>query len=944
MAWLRGTLPPLFLVLSVLAATWKLAFADRIIARGDLLLYFYPLRDYAAQAVREGRLPLWNPYTFMGAPFLANSQAGFFYPLNVLMAWLPTEQAVSLSIVLHLAIAALGMYALARAGLQLGTLAATAAAIAFGLGGYLGAQVEHLNQLQVLAWLPLQVLIVYRIGHADTLSFTPFLRRMLVLALLIALQVAAGHTQSLYICLVTLGLTAVVAVVAYTLTHRHTFKTLASLKTLATLLAPVLLIGLAGAFAALLSAGQLLPTLELSRESYRNGGLSLGEVASFSWRPWVVGRALLPGYGDAVFPEYVAYLGALGLALAVLGVLHRDGRRSGADAATGDGFSSVPGLPSFAPAKLLALTFVILGFILALGIATPLFNLLYYWLPGFNLFRAQARWLVVFALGLSLLVGLGVQALRSGLALSTRRGWLLGWLVLMGSMAGAVVLGARISPEPEYATLPIRRVLMNWAVAAGVASLFVMLAQFTVKRIALHRGLAMLFTGAMLIELLAGAQYQPYARAADRQALTDLRPTTAHLLAGQKLGETGRVLALSGLFFDPGDMPEQTLIYQNQLDKDELYDRVIASKQKEVLSPNLSLYYRLPSVDGYDGGLLPTRRFVQFASQFTPTPKTGTLDGRLREFLKAVPAESWLDQMAVRYIIADKTQDIFVDGVYYDLLFSAQVSPALTLTLAPYESTALGFIISATHASPNQMVATGQIRFTDETTHALELRAPADPAQLAQPYFAAQVNWDARNTADARKIVAQVDVQRADAIAAVQIRGLTSIDATDHSFLSQPIRAEHNMRVAHSGDVKIYENLAEPPRAFLRGPITTAVANSVTNAVTNAVTHAVTLIEDSPEQVVLQVQTAQPAQLILRDACYPGWVARIDGRETPITCTDILFRQIDVPATTSANASSQRVVFSYEPQPVRIGLIVSAASLLIWLVLALIVARRKPVR
>ena len=45
---------PIGIALTI-AATWKLTLGQRIIARGDLLLYFYPLRDYASQAIREGR-------------------------------------------------------------------------------------------------------------------------------------------------------------------------------------------------------------------------------------------------------------------------------------------------------------------------------------------------------------------------------------------------------------------------------------------------------------------------------------------------------------------------------------------------------------------------------------------------------------------------------------------------------------------------------------------------------------------------------------------------------------------------------------------------------------------------------------------------------------------------------------------------------------------------
>ncbi len=148
----------------------------------------------------------------------------------------------------------------------------------------------------------------------------------------------------------------------------------------------------------------------------------------------------------------------------------------------------------------------------------------------------------------------------------------------------------------------------------------------------LHFLLSTSFSVVLAAELLLASQYQPYSRAADMQALTELRPSVAHVLSEQALtptlsrftGEGARVLALSSLFFDPGDKPEQTLIYSPQLSADELYDRIIASKHKEVLSPNLPLYYRVPSVDGYDGGLLPTRRYADFVRQFAQTP-TGSV-------------------------------------------------------------------------------------------------------------------------------------------------------------------------------------------------------------------------------------------------------------------------------------------------------------------------------
>lgn len=48
---------------------WKIALTNLILTGLDVFTYFYPYREYAAQAIRAGHLPLWNPYLFLGVPF-----------------------------------------------------------------------------------------------------------------------------------------------------------------------------------------------------------------------------------------------------------------------------------------------------------------------------------------------------------------------------------------------------------------------------------------------------------------------------------------------------------------------------------------------------------------------------------------------------------------------------------------------------------------------------------------------------------------------------------------------------------------------------------------------------------------------------------------------------------------------------------------------------------
>ncbi|MCB0071270.1 MAG: hypothetical protein KDE20_07425, partial [Caldilineaceae bacterium] len=74
-AWIVHLAAAALLLLFVLALYGRLLFTNRVLASGDILHYFYPYRDFAAAALRDGRVPLWNPFIFNGAPFLANPQA-----------------------------------------------------------------------------------------------------------------------------------------------------------------------------------------------------------------------------------------------------------------------------------------------------------------------------------------------------------------------------------------------------------------------------------------------------------------------------------------------------------------------------------------------------------------------------------------------------------------------------------------------------------------------------------------------------------------------------------------------------------------------------------------------------------------------------------------------------------------------------------------------------
>src|SRR5690348_6077605 len=43
---------------------------------------FYPAQRYFSDMLHAGKLPFWTPHLFSGMPFLADPQAGAWYPLN----------------------------------------------------------------------------------------------------------------------------------------------------------------------------------------------------------------------------------------------------------------------------------------------------------------------------------------------------------------------------------------------------------------------------------------------------------------------------------------------------------------------------------------------------------------------------------------------------------------------------------------------------------------------------------------------------------------------------------------------------------------------------------------------------------------------------------------------------------------------------------------------
>ena len=949
----------------VLLAFWHIGPAGRVVAGGDLFTYFYPYWAEATRALQAGRLPLWNPYLFMGVPFLANSQVGLLYPLNwPLWLLLPPHHSLHWSIIIHLCLAATGAYLYARGSLRLGRLGAWTAGAALALGGYLGAQVEHVNQLQALAWFPWLLALYDRaVRRRGGLAFVG-------LTATVGMVLLAGHTQSAFISLVGLGVYGL-APAAWDGLRGRGWRPLWR-RTAVWAGAAVL--------AAALAAAQLLPTFQLARLSVRAGGLPFNERVSFSLSPVYLARALLPGYVQPVEPEnieYVATLGMSGLWLATCGLLVMMRRRRG----VGESFAGQDSRVSLRGMSLLAG----LGLFLALGLYNPLYLLLARFVPGFAHFRVPARWLALWAFGAAMLAGVGIERVARGDLRPARREWAVGG----GALAVLLVLGA-LGGRANLATVA------GWLVAAALVTGLVWLAQMRRPRgSSLHWILALGMVALVAVELLLSARTLPHARATAPQAYTSLRPAAAHLLAaGEGRQPPDRFLSLSALIFDPGDLPELRLIYGGQLSPDALYDLIVSAKHREVLSPNLPLAFGVPAVDGYDGGVLPLARYLALQRAFLPGEQVA-LDGRLRENLAQVPDGRWLSLFGVRYVITDKVSDAWIDDVFYDLQFGAHLSTNEAAEVAyvpPFEATALGLVSYLEGAAPlpdGTPVGEVTLGFADGTTRTFTLRAgletaeglygpqvahaqttvgghfwplalsdvlsPSTPAASLPPLrtglskgeveggqpegndYAARLRWDEAAVPVSVAVWATLPEGR------LVVRGVSLIDERTDSFQSLVLSDRGHFRLVHSGDVKVYENLDVLGRAFVAHRAWAVAGEEEALARMQAAdfdptadvvveggrdetlprplgSEQVRVVAYAPERVEVEADLTAPGYLVLTDAAYPGWRAWVDGEEVEVLTADLLFRAVRL------EAGRHRVVFRYQPVALWVGIGVSLAA------------------
>lgn len=419
----------------------------------DPPVQFFPWLSYTGAALRERRLPQWNPTLLGGVPVTPNGFVNVYYPPTLLTTVLAPFDAYNAFVLLHLVLGALGVFVFAR------TLGARP--LPAWIGGLLVFTAQfwihwstHLLHIAGMVWLP------WALAATKLLIDRPSPRRAAGLALVFGLWWLGANPQYAYY-----GTLTMLAWAAALLIHRKVASS-ERLLPAAAAFAGALVLGAA------LAAPILLPTASRSGEIVREG---VQEAATDHMPEAQAIRLLVPdAYGNAGDDVYFRYdieremdspfMGVSALLLAAAAIGARDRR-----------------------------AWILLGGVGAVLVVvfTGLPHRLFFAvIPGYDRFRVNARWMAVLpalvaplaAVGLDRLLDSSRRAQRGllvagGLSVAAVAGWFL-WVrtvadadpvedyfweravIAVAFVAAVVVAGRLVSRWPRGALAVVAVVVM----------------------------------------------------------------------------------------------------------------------------------------------------------------------------------------------------------------------------------------------------------------------------------------------------------------------------------------------------------------------------------------------------------------------------------------------------------------------------------------------------
>jgi hypothetical protein len=345
----------------------------------------YPFIHYHRECFWRGELPLWNPLSNCGAPFLAQWGTMVLYPPSLIYLVLPLPWSLGFFCLLHLFVAGLGMYHLARRWTD-DDFAASVAGVAFVFNGVVFSCLLWPNYTAALGWMPWIVLATERAWREGG-------RAIVVAALLGALQMLSGVPELVVFTWVTVG-------ALWLAGSRNSGTTAVPLKV------SLLRLAIVGLLVAALAACQLLPFLDLLGSSHRTA-----DTGGVRWAMpgWGWANLLVPlfhtfeGQQGVVFQHEQGFMTSYypGIAILVLAIWGAWRVRS--------------------PRTAVLLALVITGYVLALGPHGKVFSWIKSVVPAIGFARFPVKFTLLATFALPLLAAFAIAKLQRERATGSAR-------------------------------------------------------------------------------------------------------------------------------------------------------------------------------------------------------------------------------------------------------------------------------------------------------------------------------------------------------------------------------------------------------------------------------------------------------------------------------------------------------------------------------------------
>jgi len=374
----------------------------------DFAEYIYPVQTFAARESSLFSLPMWNPYSFHGMPFLADLQVGFFYPLNrILNLFIDSSgnlpiNVLQMQIIFHFLIAQITFFLLARYW-KISLAGAVIGAVSYAFSSLMIYHAIHPMMIYHLAWFPL--ILMFFIQGLNQQN----IKKSIIAGLILGFVMLSGHPQTtLYISLF-LGLYFLWNLF-FTRNEKKESKNIV-LKITSGML-PFIIAG--GIFAV-----QMLPTSEMAEYSQRKEiTYEMASEGSLQWKqtlalisPELFGKVngdpneqntwyleFEEGRRMHYFWETGFYFGIASLTLGLIAIVL---------------FFTNKEKNINSKYILFLIVMTIFGFLFALGKNGFLFDI-FFNLPLFGSFRNPARMMFIVIFAMSLLSGFGFDRIVSG--------------------------------------------------------------------------------------------------------------------------------------------------------------------------------------------------------------------------------------------------------------------------------------------------------------------------------------------------------------------------------------------------------------------------------------------------------------------------------------------------------------------------------------------------